>query len=146
MTNTRTDTTLLDVMKHAAALVKEHDLRQPDEDGNDTDQRFQVNHKTWRDVFTWYEVPIPEKVLVRYVDGEPRYLGENGLPTAVRRASAVQVARPVEAEDGTLTITCVGPCGQTMPVTKFPTLKGGNARRGTTCRACEKAAREARKA
>lgn len=54
-------------------------------------------------------------------------------------------ARPVEHDDGSLTIVCAGPCGTEKPVNKFPTLKGGGGRRGTVCRECEIAGRTARK-
>lgn len=143
MTITTDTPTLLDVMKRAAALVKEHDLREVDDDGNDTDRAFQVNHRSWRDVFTWYDVEIPAQVLVRYVDGDPRFLGDDGQAVARKRVSVQNVARPTEHEDGTMSITCSGPCGQTQPVNKYPTLKNGG--RGTVCRACEKAGRDARK-
>jgi hypothetical protein len=73
-----------------------------------------------------------------------------GPPGAVRgpatpRQSIQSEARPTEHEDGSLTIVCAGPCGEEKPVSKFPTLKGGNGRRGTVCRACEAAIRAEKK-
>lgn len=46
-------------------------------------------------------------------------------------------------DDGT--ITCAGPCGETKPVKKFPTVKGGIGR-ANTCRECRDAAIAERKA
>lgn len=62
-------------------------------------------------------------------------------PKAPRTKLYEIIAKP--NEDGT--ITCAGPCGETKPHKKFPTLKGGIGR-GNVCRECRDKAIAERKA
>ena len=57
-------------------------------------------------------------------------------PTASAEATPKPAKTVVPAGD---TITCVGACGETKPVSKFPTITGKPGVRGTTCRACRDA-------
>jgi hypothetical protein len=59
------------------------------------------------------------------------YRGAKG-PVAPR--AEIPQANVTEHEDGSLTITCVGTCGETKPVKKFPTNKDGS--RAAECRDC----------
>lgn len=52
-------------------------------------------------------------------------------------------ATVLESKDGPV-ITCAGPCGETKPVKKFPTLTGCAAR-GAVCRQCRDADLAARR-
>lgn len=71
-----------------------------------------------------------------------RYTHGKRGPTE-KRVKVQEVARPVEHEDGSLTITCAGPCGQEQSHKKFPTLKTGG--RGNVCRSCADALKAERK-
>lgn len=62
-------------------------------------------------------------------------------PSVPRTPLHEQLARP--NDDGT--IDCAGPCGETKPVKKFPTARGGIGRL-SVCRACRDAAIAERKA
>ncbi len=64
---------------------------------------------------------------------------------ATSRAAKAQATRAEAAASGQ-TRTCAGECGETKPITKFPTTsanKDGVMGRGTVCRACRDAARKA---
>lgn len=71
----------------------------------------------------------------------PDRITAGGRVTAVPRKLHEQLAHP--NDDGT--ITCQGSCGQTKPVKKFPTAKGGIGRL-STCRECRDRAIAERKA
>lgn len=60
-----------------------------------------------------------------------RHVGRAKATAAPRRAMHERLAHP--NDDGT--ITCTGPCGETKPANKFPTVKGGIGRE-SRCRTC----------
>lgn len=67
------------------------------------------------------------------------------VPTVAPEAPATPPGRATAAPtDGTM--ACTGPCGETKPITKFPTYstKDGSVARRTVCRACRDAARKPR--
>lgn len=53
------------------------------------------------------------------------------------RRQRVQVVRPTEHDDGSMTIVCAK-CGEEKPTKKFPTLSGKPGVREGTCRECKK--------
>lgn len=66
-------------------------------------------------------------------------------PEAAERAAKAKATNAAAVASGE-TRTCEGECGETKPITKFPTTsknKDGEMGRGKVCRACRDAARAA---
>jgi hypothetical protein len=74
----------------------------------------------------------------------PSVNGDGFVPRGTTSRAKRKQAEPrpgAASKDGEM--TCTGPCGETKPVTKFPTTNGGA--RSTECRACRDARRNAKK-
>lgn len=125
MTTTST-VTYIDAMKAAARIVKERGWRDPDDDT----RLLQVTRWNFDAILRDAGEPVPEV-----------FWGGESDPTVTPTRHTIGSARPVEHDDGSLTITCAGPCGETKPAKKFGTRKNGG--REAICRACRDAARAA---
>lgn len=116
----------LDAMKRAVAVVRAKGWT----DEADPSKPLQVTRYNWEQILRDAGEPIPEL-------WAPPSAPDRPIPGERRGKRAV--VRPVEAPDGSLSLTC-RICAEAKSVKKFPTTSNGG--RESRCRACRDAAKK----